>query len=154
MELDSADLAILRELQRDATASVADLARAAGLSSTPCWRRVRRLEEAGVIRRRVALVDPAAVNLALTAFVAIRTSQHTEAWLRSFTEGVRAIPEVVELHRMSGDVDYLLKVVCPDMRTFDGVYKRLIRVAELTDVSSTFSMEALKYTTELPLDYA
>jgi Lrp/AsnC family transcriptional regulator len=152
--MDATDKAILRELQRDATIPIADLARAAGLSQTPCWRRVKRLEESGAIQRRVAIVDPAAVNLALTAFVAVRTSQHTEAWLRKFTEGVRSIPEVVELHRMSGDVDYLLKVVCPDMRTFDGVYKKLIRVADLTDVSSTFSMEALKYTTELPLDYA
>ena len=152
--MDSIDKAILRELQRDATVPVADLARSVGLSQTPCWRRVKRLEEAGVIRRRVALVDPATVNLALTAFVAVRTSQHTEAWLRKFADGVRAIPEVVELHRMSGDIDYLLKVVCPDMRTYDAVYKKLIKVAELTDVSSTFSMEALKYTTELPLDYA
>jgi Lrp/AsnC family transcriptional regulator len=152
--MDSTDKAILRELQRDATVPIADLARTVGLSQTPCWRRVKRLEEAGVIRRRVALVDPARVNLALTAFVAVRTSQHTEAWLRKFADGVRAIPEVVELHRMSGDIDYLLKVVCPDMRTYDAVYKKLIKVAELTDVSSTFSMEALKYTTELPLDYA
>ncbi len=152
--MDSIDKAILRELQRDSTISIADLAKAAGLSPTPCWRRVKRLEESGAIRRRVALVDPAAVNLALTAFVAVRTSQHTEAWLKKFADGVRAIPEVVELHRMSGDIDYLLKVVCPDMRTYDAVYKKLIKVAELTDVSSTFSMEALKYTTELPLDYA
>jgi Lrp/AsnC family transcriptional regulator len=152
--MDQTDKAILRELQRDAAISIGDLAKAVGLSQTPCWRRVKRLEEAGVIRRRVAIVDPAAVNLQLTAFVAVRTSQHTEAWLKRFAEGVRAIPEVVELHRMSGDVDYLLKVVCPDMRTYDAVYKKLIRTAELTDVSSTFSMEALKYTTELPLDYA
>jgi Lrp/AsnC family transcriptional regulator len=152
--MDATDKAILRELQRDASIPIADLARAVGLSQTPCWRRVKRLEETGVIRARVALVDPARVNLALTAFVAVRTSQHTEAWLRKFAEGVRSIPEVVELHRMSGDIDYLLKVVCPDMRTYDAVYKKLIKVAELTDVSSTFSMEALKYTTELPLDYA
>jgi Lrp/AsnC family transcriptional regulator len=152
--MDTTDKAILRELQRDATISIGDLARAVGLSQTPCWRRVKRLEETGAIRRRVAIVDPAAVNLQLTAFVAVRTSQHTEAWLKRFADGVRAIPEVVELHRMSGDIDYLLKVVCPDMRTYDAVYKKLIRTAELTDVSSTFSMEALKYTTELPLDYA
>ncbi len=151
--MDQLDKAILRELQRDATISIGDLAKAVGLSQTPCWRRVKRLEETGAIRRRVAIVDPAAVNLQLTAFVAVRTSQHTEAWLKRFAEGVRAIPEVVELHRMSGDIDYLLKVVCPDMRSYDAVYKRLIKVAELTDVSSTFSMEALKYTTELPLDY-
>lgn len=151
--MDATDKAILRELQRDATISIGDLARAVGLSQTPCWRRVKRLEDSGAIVRRVALVNPAKVNLALTAFVAVRTSQHTEAWLRKFAEGVRAIPEVVELHRMSGDIDYLLKVVCPDMRAYDAVYKRLIRTAELTDVSSTFSMEALKHTTELPLDY-
>lgn len=152
--MDATDKAILRELQRDATISIGDLARTVGLSQTPCWRRVKRLEESGAISRRVAIVNPAKVNLALTAFVAVRTSQHTEAWLRKFADGVRAIPEVVELHRMSGDIDYLLKVVCPDMRAYDAVYKRLIRAAELTDVSSTFSMEALKYTTELPLDYA
>lgn len=152
--MDSTDKLILRELQRDATASVADVARAAGISQTPCWRRIKRLEERGVIQRRVAIVDPAAVNLALTAFIAVRTNQHTEAWLRQFADGVRQIPEVIELHRMSGEIDYLLKVVCPDMRAFDAVYKKLIRVADLGDVSSTFSMEALKYTTELPLDYA
>jgi Lrp/AsnC family transcriptional regulator len=152
--MDKVDRQILTILQRDATVPVAELARQVGISQTPCWRRVKRLEEQGVLQRRVAIVDPAKLNLALTAFVAVRTSQHTETWLKQFTAGVRDIPEVIELHRMSGEIDYLLKVVCPDMRRFDEVYKRLIRVAELSDVSSTFSMEALKYTTELPLDYA
>lgn len=152
--MDKVDRQILTILQRDATVPVAELARQVGISQTPCWRRVKRLEEQGVLQRRVAIVDPAKLNLALTAFVAVRTSQHTEKWLKQFTAGVRDIPEVIELHRMSGEIDYLLKVVCPDMRRFDEVYKRLIRVAELSDVSSTFSMEALKYTTELPLDYA
>lgn len=152
--MDSKDRRILEMLQRDATASIEAIAAHAGLSTTPCWRRIRRLEQRGVIRRRVALVDPKALNLGLTAFVAVRTNQHTEAWLRRFTEGVASIPEIIELHRLSGDIDYLLKVVVPDMERFDAVYKRLIRVAELSDVSSTFSMEALKQTTELPLDYA
>lgn len=152
--MDRTDRRILEILQRDATVPLAELARQVGISQTPCWRRVKKLEERGVLQRRVALVDPAKVNLALTAFVAVRTSQHNEKWLKQFTAGVREIPEVIELHRMSGEIDYLLKVVCPDMRRFDEVYKRLIRVAELSDVSSTFSMEALKYTTELPLEYA
>lgn len=152
--MDKVDRRILGILQRDATIPVAELARQVGISQTPCWRRVKRLEEQGVLQRRVAIVDPAKVNLALTAFVAVRTSQHNEKWLQQFTAGVREIPEVIELHRMSGEIDYLLKVLCPDMRRFDEVYKRLIRVAELSDVSSTFSMEALKYTTELPLEYA
>lgn len=152
--MDKVDRQILTILQRDATVPLGELARQVGISQTPCWRRVKRLEEQGVLQRRVAIVDPARVNLSLTAFVAVRTSQHNEKWLRQFTTGVREIPEVIELHRMSGEIDYLLKVVCPDMRRFDEVYKRLIRVAELSDVSSTFSMEALKYTTELPLEYA
>ena len=107
----------------------------------------------GVIRRRVALADGAALNLNLTAFVAVKTAQHSETWLTKFAASVRRIPEVVEFHRMSGDVDYLMKVVCPDMAHFDRVYKKLIAVAEFSDVRSTFSMEELKYTTELPLDY-
>jgi Lrp/AsnC family transcriptional regulator len=152
--MDKADRQILKCLQSDASMPIADVAQAAGLSASPCWRRIKRLEERGVLRRRVALVDPEAINLRLTAFIAVRTSQHTEAWLRRFVQGVRGIPEVIELHRMSGEIDYLLKVVCPDMQHFDAIYKRLIAVAELSDVSSTFSMEALKYTTELPLDYA
>ena len=152
--MDRTDKRILAILQRDATVPLAELARQVGISQTPCWRRVKKLEERGVLQRRVALVDPAKVNLALTAFVGVRRSQHNEKWLKQFTAGVREIPEVIELHRMSGEIDYLLKVVCPDMRRFDEVYKRLIRVAELSDVSSTFSMEALKYTTELPLEYA
>ena len=152
--MDSIDKRILAQLQRDASTPVSEIAESAGLSQTPCWRRIKKMEEDGVIRRRVALVEGAAVNLNLTAFVAVKTAQHSEAWLKKFSDKVDRIPEVVEFHRMSGDVDYLMKVVCPDMASFDQVYKKLIAVAEFSDVRSTFSMEKLKYTTELPLDYA
>ncbi len=152
--MDATDKKILQLLQRDAAQSVESIAAAVGITPTPCWRRIRRLEQDGVIRRRVAIVDPAALKLGLTAFVAVRTNQHNEVWLKKFVDGVQGMSEVIELHRLSGDVDYLLKVVCPDMASFDRVYKRLIKIAELSDVSSTFSMEALKVTTELPLEYA
>lgn len=151
--MDSIDKAILAHLQRDSGAPLNEIADAVGLSPTPCWRRVKKLEEAGVIARRAALLDPAALNLRLTAFVAVKAAQHSEKWLTDFAAAVRRIPEVVELHRMSGDIDYLMKVVCPDMARFDQIYKKLISVAEFSDVSSNFSMETLKATTELPLDY-
>lgn len=151
--MDSIDKAIIGILQRDSATPVSDIAEAVNLSSTPCWRRIKKLEEEGVIERRVALVDREALNLRLTAFVAVKTAQHSEAWLSRFAEAVRRIPEVVEFHRMSGETDYLMKVVCPDMARFDRVYKKLISVAEFSDVRSSFSMEVLKSTTELPLDY-
>ena len=151
--MDSIDKAILARLQRNADTPVAEIAESVGLSPTPCWRRIKKLEESGAIRARVALADMAAVNLRLTAFVAVKTAQHNEAWLRSFAEKIRAIPEGVEVYRMSGEIDYLMKVVCPDMAQFDRIYKRLIAIADFSDIRSTFSMEELKYTTELPLDY-
>ncbi len=151
--MDGIDKGILAHLQRDSATPIGEIAESVGLSPTPCWRRIRKMEDDGTIRRRVALADPAALNLKLTAFVAVKTAQHNEAWLAKFAENVRRIPEVIELHRMSGDVDYLMKVVCPDMARFDIVYKNLISIAEFSDVTSTFSMEQLKYTTELPLDY-
>jgi len=152
--MDRIDKEILAQLQRDAAAPVSEIAESVGLSQTPCWRRIKKLEEDGVIASRVALVDPEAAGLRLTAFVAVRAARHDDQWLARFSAHVRAIPEIVELHRMSGDVDYLMKVVCPDMASFDRIYKRLISGAEFADVSSTFSMEKLKATTELPLDYA
>ena len=152
--MDTIDKAILTQLQRDASASVSEISESVGLSPTPCWRRIKKLEEDGVIAARVALVDAAAAGLKLTAFVAVRAARHDDQWLAQFSAHVRAIPEIVELHRMSGDVDYLMKVVCPDMASFDQIYKRLISGAEFADVSSTFSMETLKATTELPLDSA
>lgn len=151
--MDSIDKAILALLQRDSDTPIAEIADSVGLSPTPCWRRIKKLEEQGVIRRRVALADMKAVNLNLTAFVSVKTAHHTEAWLRDFAASIARIPEVVEVYRMSGEIDYLLKVVCPDMAHFDQIYKRLISTADFSDVRSTFSMEELKYTTELPLDY-
>ncbi len=151
--MDHIDKGILALLQRDASTPIGEIAESVGLSPTPCWRRIKKMEEEGIIRRRVALADGTALCLNLTAFVAVKTAQHSEGWLTKFAENVRRIPEVVEFHRMSGDVDYLMKIVCPDMAQFDCVYKKLIAVAEFSDVRSTFSMEELKYTTELPLDY-
>lgn len=151
--MDSTDKLILAQLQRDAAIPMAELAERVGLSPTPCWRRIKKLEQEGVIEGRAALVSPSHLNLNLTAFVAVKTAQHNEKWLKDFAEGVGRIPEVVELHRMSGEIDYLMKVVCPDMAHFDRIYKKLISVAEFSDVSSTFSMERLKHTTQLPLDY-
>jgi len=151
--MDRTDKAILAILQRDSSTPVSEIAESVGLSQTPCWRRIKKLEEDGVISRRVALAAPAALNLRLTAFVMVKTAQHNEAWLTKFAEAVRRIPEVVELHRMSGETDYLMKVHCPDMERFDRVYKKLISVADFSDVRSSFSMEVLKTTTELPLEY-
>lgn len=151
--MDAKDRIILELLQRDADMPLADIAAHVHLSSTPCWRRIQKLRETGVIRKQVALCDPAQLNVGVTVFVAVRTTQHTQAWLDRFAKGVKDIPEVVELYRMSGEVDYLLRVVVPDIAAYDGVYKRLIRIADLHDVSSSFAMEQLKYTTALPLDY-
>jgi len=154
MLLDEIDRKILRLIQEDATIGVAELAEQVGLSPSPCWRRVQRLEESGVIRRRVALLDPERMNLGVTVFVAIRTNQHNAEWAEKFCRAVAEIPEVVEFYRMSGQVDYQLKVVVPDIAAYDGVYKRLIKVADLYDVSSSFAMERIKYTTALPVTYA
>jgi len=153
MALDLIDRKILALLQHDASLSVADVAEKVNLSVTPCWRRIQKLDEAGVIQRRVALLDASKLNLGVTAFVAIRTSQHNPAWLEKFAKAVASIPEIVEVYRMSGDVDYLLRVVVPDIAGYDAVYKKLIKSVELTDVSSSFAMEKLKSTTALPLDY-
>lgn len=151
MNLDPLDLRILNELQRDASRPVEQIARAVGLSQNPCWRRIKRLEHEGVIARRVAIVDPAKLDVGVTVFVSVRTNQHSDAWLEQFTRGVQDIPEIVEIYRMSGDVDYLLKILVRDIAEYDRIYKQLIRVAELYDVSSSFAMEQLKYTTEIPL---
>lgn len=152
--MDDIDRRILDCLQRDATRPVAEVAALAGLSTTPCWRRIQNLEKAGVIQRRVALLDPAKMNLGVNVFVRVKTSQHNLDWLERFAKGVSEIEEVVEFYRLSGDIDYLLRVVVPDIAAYDAVYKRLIAVAELADVSSNFTMETLKHTTVLPVGYA
>ncbi|MEQ9608724.1 MAG: Lrp/AsnC family transcriptional regulator [Kiloniellaceae bacterium] len=152
--MDEIDRRILRVLQVAADLPVAEVAEKVGLSASPCWRRIQKLEAEGVIERRVALLDPEKMNVGVTVFVAIRTSQHDEQWLRDFAERVTRIPEVVELYRMSGEIDYMMRVVVPDIKAYDTVYKRLIAAVPLFDVSSSFAMETLKYTTALPVDYA
>jgi len=151
--MDRIDRKILACLQRDAGLSVADIAEAVGLSTTPCWRRIQKLEEAGVIAARVALLDRAKLNLGVTVFVRLKTSQHNYEWLEQFSATVARMDEAVEFYRMSGDIDYLLKIVVPDIASYDAVYKRLIRAADLSDVSSSFALEEIKFTTALPLDY-
>lgn len=151
-ELDRIDLALLAALQEDASMSVAALGEKVGLSSTPCWKRLKRLDDAGVISRRVVVLDRHKVGLPVTVFVSLRTARHDEKWLAQFAAAVVALPEVLEFHRMSGDVDYLLKVVTTDIDGYDRFYKRLIRMAELSGVSSAFSMEQIKSTSSLPLD--
>ena len=151
--MDRLDRKILRLLQEDATLAVADIAKKVGLSTTPCWRRIQKLEEEVVIRRRVALLDPVKINARVTVFVAIRTASHSNEWLRRFSEVVQEFPEVVEFYRMSGDVDYLLRVVVPDIAAYDAFYQKLIARIEIRDVSSSFAMEQIKYTTQMPLDY-
>ena len=152
--LDPIDRRILRELQADATVSIADLAQIVGLSQTPCWKRVNRLTDDGVIERRVALLDREKLDLGLVVFVSVRTARHDEAWLTAFAKGASALPEVVEFYRMSGETDYLLRIVVPDIAAYDRVYKRLIQSVDLYDVSSAFAMERIKYTTALPVTYA
>ncbi len=149
--LDAIDRRILRELQADATLPIAELADRAGLSQTPCWKRVKRLTDAGVIERRVAILDREQLNLGLVVFVSIRTSRHDEEWLNAFANGASTLPEVVEFYRMSGETDYLLKVVVEDIAAYDRFYKRLISAAPLQDVSSSFAMEQIKFTTALPI---
>ncbi|MHC5307411.1 Lrp/AsnC family transcriptional regulator [Bartonella sp. LJL80] len=151
--MDRLDRKILRLLQEDATLAVADVAKKVGLSTTPCWRRIQKLEEDGVIQRRVAVLSPEKVNTRVTVFVSVRTGSHNHEWLKRFSEVVQDFPEVVEFYRMSGDVDYLLRVVVPDIAAYDVFYKKLIAKIDIRDVSSAFAMEQIKYTTELPLDY-
>ncbi len=151
--MDAIDRKILHCLQEDATLPAAEVASRVGLSATPCWRRIQNLEKAGVIRKRVALLDPALLNVGTTVFVRLKTSQHNEEWLDGFARAVAEIDEVVEFYRLSGDVDYLLRIVVPDIAAYDVVYKRLIKAADLADVSSSFAMETIKHTTALPLGY-
>lgn len=151
VSLDDADIRILGILQEDATLSVANVAIKANMSQNACWRRIKRLEESGVISKRVTILDARALGLDLTVFVSMRASEHSEAWLDMLNAAVRDIPEVVEFYRMTGDVDYLLKVRVENMAAYDAVYRRLIRSIRLTDVSSAFSMEEIKCTTALPL---
>ena len=151
--MDRQDKRILDIIQRDCTVATAAIAERIGLSTTPCWRRIQNLEKEGVIAGRVALLDRSQLNLPVDVFVAIRTRQHSAEWLRTFAQAAVDLPEVVELYRMSGDIDYLMRVVVPDIAAYDNFYQRLISRVEISDVSSSFAMERMKYTTALPLDY-
>ena len=151
--VDRLDRMILSLIQEDATMPVAEIGRRVGLSTTPCWRRIQKMEEDGVIKGRVAVLDPVKVNAKVTVFVSIVTNQHNEDWLTRFARIISEFPEVVEFYRMSGQVDYLLKVVVPDIEAYDAFYKRLVSKIDITDVSSAFAMERIKNTTALPLAY-
>ena len=152
--MDNTDRRLLDLLQRDASLSLDDLSERAALSRNACWRRVKRLEEDGIIKARVTLLDARRINVGLTAFIALRTTEHSAEWLDRFSRAVRDIPEIVGVYRMTGDVDYLLQAVIPDVAAYDDLYKRLINRITLADVSSSFVMEEIKATTVLPLDYA
>ena len=149
--MDRIDTKLLGLLQEDCTLSIAQLAEKVGLSPTPCWKRIQRLETDGLITRRVALVAPERVGLGLTVFVAIEAGDHSPAWLERFAAAVQTMPEVMEAHRMAGDIDYMLRVVTSDLAAYDGFYKRLIAAVSPKNVSSRMSMERVKSTTALPI---
>ena len=149
--MDAIDLKILALLQTDATLSIAAIGERVGLSQTPCWKRIQKLEADGVIDRRVAVLDPVKLGLGLTVFVSIETADHSQEWLQRFAATVSAMPEVLEFYRMAGDVDYMLRVVVADMQAYDSFYKHLIAVLPLKNVTSRFAMEKVKSTTALPL---
>ncbi len=149
--MDAIDRKILAVLQDDASLSVADIGNKVGLSSTPCWKRIQRLEADGVILKRVALVDQDRIGLGISVFVSVETGDHSQEWLERFAKTVGAMPEVMEFYRMAGDVDYMLRVVVPDMAGYDAFYKRLIAAVPLKNVTSRFAMEKIKSTTALPI---
>ncbi|MDC7785754.1 Lrp/AsnC family transcriptional regulator [Rhodoplanes sp. TEM] len=150
--MDAIDRKILALLQEDASLSVQEIGNRVGLSSTPCWKRIQKLEAAGVISRRVAIVDPDKVGLGVTVFVSVETADHSQDWLDRFARTVGAMPQVMEFYRMAGDVDYMLRVVVPDMHAYDRFYKQLIATVPLKNVTSRFAMERIKSTTVLPID--
>ena len=149
--MDAIDRKILTLLQQDASLSVAEIGNRVGLSSTPCWKRIQRLEADGVIQKRVALVDQDKIGLGVTVFVSIETGDHSQEWLARFAETVGSMPEVMEFYRMAGDVDYMLRVVVTDIQGYDAFYKRLIGSVPLKNVTSRFAMEKIKATTALPV---
>jgi len=151
--VDKLDRRILDLLQHNAGLTAAEIADRVGLSKAPCWRRIKKLQEAGVVKKTVALLDARALNVGTTVFVMLKTAKHNEAWFEKFVAAVRDIPEVTEIHRMSGDVDYLMRIVVPDIDAYDVVYKRLISTVEFLDVSASFALETIKHTTALPLNY-
>jgi len=151
--MDAIDRKILDILQVDATVPVATIAEKVGLSAAPCWRRIKRMDDDGVIKRRVALVDRRKAKVPMTLFVSVRTTRHAVQWVEDFRRVISDISEIVEAWRLTGEVDYLLRIVVPDVDAYDAVYKRLINRLEFADVSSAIAMEEMKYTTAIPTDY-
>jgi Lrp/AsnC family transcriptional regulator len=160
-KLDKSEKDILRLLQEDSSLPLTTIAKRVNLSPTPCWRRIQKLRAEGILRKEVALVNPEKVNAGVNVFVSIRVGQHNVTWLKEFRNAIQALPQVVEFYRMSGDVDLLLRIVVPDIKSYDAIYQQLMKIARaltthpgLFDVSSNFALEQVKYTTALPLDYA
>jgi Lrp/AsnC family transcriptional regulator len=149
--LDQTDRRILAILQEDASLPVVEVAARVNLSQTPCWRRIQQLEAAGIIRKRVALLDPDRIGCGMTVFVAVESPDHSEAWLHRFAMAVTEMPEVMEVHRMAGDIDYLLRVAVADMPSYDAFYRRLIAAVPVKNITSRFSMEQVKSTTAYPI---
>lgn len=149
--IDENDRSILRILQVDATRSLDSIASEVGMSLNTCWRRVQRLEEAGILERRVALLDNEKIGLPLTVFVSVRTDDHSESWAKAFKSAVESMPEIVEFYRLAGNIDYIMKMMVGSVSDYDRVYQRLISKVKLSDVSASFAMEKMKFTTELPI---
>nr|WP_272213873.1 Lrp/AsnC family transcriptional regulator [Marinicella sp. W31]MDC2879822.1 Lrp/AsnC family transcriptional regulator [Marinicella sp. W31] len=150
---DQIDRKIIDILQRQADRTVSDIAEEVGLSHTPCWRRIKRMEDLGFIRARVALIDRKMANIPMTVFISVKAPRHAIEWLDEFRKHIRDIPEVTEAYRLTGDADYLLRIVVPDIETYDQVYKNLISRLEFSDVNSSIAMEEMKFTTALPTNY-
>ena len=149
--MDRIDLKILKLVQTDNTLPVSEIAKIVGLSTSPCWKRITRLRERGIIKQQVSILNASKLGFGLTAYVSIKTGEHSGGWLNKFSKTVTDMPEVMEFHRMAGDVDYMLKVVVSDIDAFDKFYKRLIGSSAISEVTSRFSMEKIKETTELPI---
>lgn len=152
--LDRIDRKILEFLQEDATIPIVDLSEAVGLSQTPCWRRVKKLEESGVIAKRVALLDRKLINVPTTVFLAIKVPRHEKAWLDTFRVIIGQIPEIMEAYRLTGETDYLIRLVLPSVEAYDDIYRQLISRLDFAGMSASISMEVIKYTTAVPLRYA
>jgi Lrp/AsnC family transcriptional regulator len=152
--MDKIDRKILDLLQKDASCSAAEIAERVDLSKTACWRRILSLKQSGIIRRIVAILDPKLLGIGTTVFVLLKTANHSAAWLERFSKAIERIPEITEIHRLSGDTDYLMRVVVPNIEGYDSVYKRLISAVDFVDVSASFVLETIKTTTTLPLNYA
>jgi Lrp/AsnC family transcriptional regulator len=151
--LDRKDAQIIKLLQKDTTMPISDIAEQVGLSTTPCWRRIQNLEKQGVIKQRVALIEAEKLGLGMTVFVQVKAGRHDAKWLAAFAKHAEIFEEIVEFYRMSGEFDYLLKVIVTDMKAFDVFYKKLVAGIDLSDVTSSFAMEQIKYTTAMPVTH-